>query len=84
MNNRDRIPASMMGQRRPEDTQNRLQDAFRQPMHPIRSQQQRQPLQQPGRGSEQKVIKKEDIPRLNSAPEEVKQVEVEYVAPYDE
>ena len=83
MNNRDRIPASMMGQRRPEDTQNRLQDAFRQPMHPIRSQQ-RQPLQQPGRGSEQKVIKKEDIPRLNSAPKEVKQVEVECVAPYDE
>merc|ERR1712098_13630 len=79
MNNRDR----MMGQRRPEDTQNRLQSGFKQPMHPTGSQQ-RQPLQQAGRGSEQKVIKKEDIPRLNSAPKEVKQVEVECVAPYDE
>jgi len=35
-------------------------------------------------GCEQKVIEKEDIPRLNSAPKEMKQVEVECVAPYDE
>ena len=56
MNNRNRIPVSMMGQRRPEDTQNRLQIGFRQPMH--RKGKQWQPLQEAGRGSEQKVIKK--------------------------
>eukprot|EP00092_Neocalanus_flemingeri_P017025 GFUD01018413.1.p2 GENE.GFUD01018413.1~~GFUD01018413.1.p2 ORF type:complete len:202 (+),score=54.48 GFUD01018413.1:181-786(+) len=45
----------------------------------------RQPLQQVQNRAEQKVIKKEDIPRQNNpAPKEVKQVEVECVAPYDE
>ena len=50
------------------------------------NQNQRQPLQQvQNHRNEQKVIKKEDIPRqVNSAPKEVKQVEVECVAPYDE
>ena len=84
MSNRDRIPAvSMTEQRRPENAQNRSQGGFRQPMHFVGSQQ-RQPLQQAGRGIEQKVIKKEDIPRLNSTPKEVKQVGVECVSPYDE
>jgi len=46
--------------------------------------QQRRSLPQPERDSEQKLIKKEDIPRLYSAPKELKQVEVECVAPYDE
>ena len=85
MNSREGAPMmAMNGQRRPDDIQNRVPGGFRQPMPPMGGAQ-RQSLPQPGRGSEQKVIKKEDIPRLNSAPpKEVKQVEVECVSPYDE
>lgn len=85
MNSREGAPMmAMNGQRRPDNIQNRVPGGFRQPMPPMGGAQ-RQSLPQPGRGSEQKVIKKEDIPRLNSAPpKEVKQVEVECVSPYDE
>ena len=50
------------------------------------NQNQCQPLQQvQNHRKEQNVIKKEDIPKqVNSAPNEVKRVEVDCVAPYDE
>eukprot|EP00091_Calanus_sinicus_P012082 TRINITY_DN27314_c0_g1_i1.p1 TRINITY_DN27314_c0_g1~~TRINITY_DN27314_c0_g1_i1.p1 ORF type:complete len:120 (-),score=25.71 TRINITY_DN27314_c0_g1_i1:36-395(-) len=73
MNNSNSIAV----QGRPEESLNRLQGL---------KQTQRLPLQQVQNiRAEQKVIKKEDIPRqVRSAPKEVKQVEVECVAPYDE
>ena len=51
---------------------------------PPMGEQQKQALPQPGRGNEQVVFKENDIPKLYSAPKELKQVEVECVAPYDE
>ena len=86
MNNRDSVPAYATVQRRAEESMNRLPGIKPAPPPGGFPGGQRQPLQQvQNMRSEQKMIKKEDIPRTaNSAPKEVKQVEVECVAPYDE
>merc|ERR1711928_68674 len=82
MNNRDQVAAFAAVQRRSEESMNRV-PGFKPPPGGFLGGQ-RQPLQQVQNiRAEQKVIKKEDIPRqANSAPKEVKQVEVECVAPY--